>query len=168
MVRLRFTLLCAALLGACAAQADDATIEITFDPCEPIAVLTPPDATEMATVGIDGALAMWTALRDWPIARASPDGDELGAAAIIQVVFQDAAHPFHGLYDDQHGVVYINTDLIDDHQRSVTIAHELGHAFGLFHIESRPSVMNPGNVSLAPSEEDAAEIDALWGSCPGG
>ena len=79
----------------------------------------------------------------------------------------DAAEFFHGLYDDEHGVVYINRALSDDHQRTVTVAHELGHAFGLLHIDrdARVSVMNPNNLSVEPNDGDAAELVALWGSC---
>jgi predicted Zn-dependent protease len=50
------------------------------------------------------------------------------------------------------------------------IAHELGHAFGLVHVspDTRPSVMNPGNTTVAPNDGDRAALEALWGTCGDG
>ena len=47
------------------------------------------------------------------------------------------------------------------------IAHELGHAFGLFHVPAseRISLMNPGNLTTPPTTADQAALAALWGSC---
>ena len=100
--------------------------------------------------------------------EADPSSGDGTEPQVISLEFQAAAEMFHGFYDDQRGVVYINLSLEDDHQRSVTIAHELGHAFGLVHVQAseRASVMNPGNLTVEPTAADAAALTALWGNCP--
>ena len=150
-----------ALIGGCAGGSQDTTLDIVSDVCEPTTIIAPSDATDAQLASIDAALAMWARLGFDRIAR----GDQ--GAQEIAIVFDDAAEIFHGLYDDEHGVVYINRALRDDHQRSVTVAHELGHAFGLLHVDpdTRISVMNPANLVVEPNEGDAAELALLWGSC---
>ena len=65
------------------------------------------------------------------------------------------------------GVVYINEAIEDDRARAVTVAHEMGHAFGLFHVaaEERASLMNPGNLSVGLTPADVETLIGLWGSC---
>jgi Zn-dependent peptidase ImmA (M78 family) len=89
----------------------------------------------------------------------------LRADTTVNVVFEEAADAFHGLYDDSTGVIYINTALTDPRELQIVIAHELGHAFGLPHVTGRASVMNPGNLTVTPNAEDQAALEALWGSC---
>ena len=154
-----------ALVGGCAGGSVDTTLDIVSDVCEPTAIIAPADATDGQLASIDGAIEMWVGLGFDRVARA--DGASRTDGQHIEVVFDDAAEFFHGLYDDEHGVVYINRALSDDHQRTVTVAHELGHAFGLLHIDrdTRVSVMNPNNLSVEPNDGDAAELVALWGAC---
>ncbi len=80
--------------------------------------------------------------------------------------FDDAASIFHGVYDDERGVIFINDDL-DGDELVVTAAHELGHAFGLNHVATRArrSVMNPNNLTVSPTSDDVASLLALWGNC---
>lgn len=166
MVRLRSNwILSLALIGGCAGGSRDTTLDIVSDVCEPTAVIAPADASDEQLASIDGAIAMWGALGFNRVERA--DGALLTGGQHIEVVFDDAAPFFHGLYDDEHGVVYINRSLTDDHQRTVTVAHELGHAFGLLHVDrsARVSVMNPDNLVVEPNDGDAAELVALWGAC---
>ena len=166
MVRLRFSILSLALIGGCAGGSQDTTLEIVNDVCEPTTIIAPADATDEQLASIDGAIAMWTHLGFEHIARG--DGTSLGDGQQIPIVFDDAAAFFHGLYDDENGVVYINRTLSDDSQRAITVAHELGHAFGLWHVDrsARSSVMNPNNLAVEPNDGDAAELVALWGPCP--
>jgi predicted Zn-dependent protease len=108
------------------------------------------------------AIALWNTTGQ---ARLAAGGD--ASAASIPIHFQFAASPDHGLYDGQRGVIFINDDLSGD-PLAVTLAHELGHAFGLVHVDpgARSSVMNPGNLSTAPTAADAAQVAGLWGQCP--
>ena len=88
----------------------------------------------------------------------------------IQLRFEPAALAFHGLYDDETSVVYINSDIEALAPLSVVIAHELGHSFGLPHVPSneRRSLMNPGNLITPPTDADQAAVAALWGTCAQG
>lgn len=133
------------------------------DVCAPIA-LTVSQPTDAQRAGIDGALALW---RSHGIGTLSViDGVAAGLDA-IELRFQEAALPFHGLYDDETGVVFINRRIEDPTPLSIVLAHELGHAFGLPHVDftERTSLMNPGNLVTPPTDADRTAIEALWGRC---
>ncbi|HTL35627.1 MAG TPA: matrixin family metalloprotease [Kofleriaceae bacterium] len=142
-------------LAACGGTADS-TIDVTHDPCAPLALVSS-NASELQTAGMAGAQDLW---RD----HGAPSLG-LRAGATVDVQFDDAADAFHGLYDDEAGIIYINQRIADQPTLSIVIAHELGHAFGLEHIEGRPSVMNPGNLTLTPNDLDRDALQAIWGSC---
>lgn len=93
--------------------------------------------------------------------------DDRESASAIGVRFQDAAGAFRGLYDVETGVVFVNRRLVSERARAITVAHELGHAFGLAHVAAgeRVSLMNPGNIVTAPTRQDVSELQALWGDC---
>ena len=145
-----------ALLGACAGTPATTDIEKTVDACAPLALVSAAP-TDVQNAGMDGAQQLW-------LDRGAP-ALGLRAGATMEVRFEDAGQPFHGLYDDQEGVIYINRAIMDDAVLSIVIAHELGHAFGLAHVSGRASLMNPGNTSVGPTAEDRAAVTALWGSC---
>lgn len=129
----------------------------------------------MQRAGIEGALALWSGQGVTTVslveggAAGGAEGGAEGAppVAAIELRFEAAARAFHGLYDDEHGVVYINSGISDEHPLAIVIAHELGHAFGLPHIEKgeRSSLMNPGNFVTPPNGADRAALEALWGRC---
>jgi hypothetical protein len=152
---LRNAILLAVAGGLAGCQSPDAVLDRTFDPCEPIALAVGP-ATPAQRASLDQAIALWGA-------RTGDGG------APLEVRFDDAPAASHGYYDDEAGIVYVNTAL-DDPARQVVIAHELGHAFGLWHVEPevRTSVMNPGNLSVTPTAADRGEVAALWGGCDDG
>lgn len=169
MVRLRSSwILSLALFGGCAGGPQDTTLDIVSDVCEPTAVIATSDVNQDQLDSIDAALVMWASLGfDRFRLAVGEEAADAPEQQRIAIEFDDAAEVFHGLYDDERGVVYINRALSDDHERAVTIAHELGHAFGLLHVSSgaRVSVMNPANLVVEPNDGDAAELVALWGSC---
>lgn len=141
------------LVIACAACSVNEPTAV-FDACAPLS-LSAPDATDAQLASIDAAIAAWGA-----VGIAAPTRSP--AAATIAVTFERAGDAFYGYYDA--GAIEINVGLGDD-QRTITLAHELGHALGLAHITERASVMNPGNLVVAPTADDAAAIIARWGSC---
>ena len=135
---------------------------MTFDPCHPPSVVSDAGATQVQLAGIAAAEALWQ----------THGAPELGSGTngTLDIHFQVAAPPFHGVYDDQAAVIYINNDLTDVTTLSIVIAHEIGHAFGLQHVSSdvRPSLMNPGNMTVTPTAEDEHTLEALWGVCASG
>jgi hypothetical protein len=146
--------------GIAGCSAGDGVIDRTFDPCDVIA-LDAAGATAAQQAGVDDAVAMWRE-RGAPHASAVP----VDGAPVIPVIFEDADPASHGFYDDVEAVIYINTDL-DAGARAIAIAHELGHAFGLYHVpeSERTSLMNPHNLAIGPTDEDARALTALWGAC---
>lgn len=146
------------MLTACIEGDETVTIARTVDACSPLALVSAAP-TEIQTAGMQGAQELW---RD----RGAP---ALGrrAGSTMEVRFDEAASAFHGLYDDQEGVIYINRGIANERVMSIVIAHELGHAFGMHHVTDRPSVMNPGNLDIAPTAEDQLAIEAMWGACSG-
>ena len=153
------------LFAGCAPSQYGTATGTRFNLCEPLVVT--PDATDTADQldGINQAMALWNQAAG---AHLSMPGDPAAGAdpATIPLHFQAAATNFHGLYDPQAVQVFINVNLTG-HQLVVTIAHELGHPYGLVHIppSERLSVMNPANLTVEPTSDDVAALDAIWGTC---
>lgn len=145
-----------ATLYACTNGDEVVTIERTVDACSPLALVSAAP-TEVQYAGMQGGMELW---RD----RGAP---ALGrrAGSTMEVRFDEAAPPFRGLYDDSEGVIYINRGIIDERTLSIVIAHELGHAFGLPHVDERISLMNRGNLATPPTDGDRVALEALWGRC---
>ena len=144
------------VLAACGG-ASQSEIARTYDPCAPITLDTAGATAEQAS-GVAGGVALWRA--------AGVTGFDASAGEAIGVRFQTAAPAFHGFYDDTAGVVYVNTDVSDPGELAIVVAHELGHAFGLVHVQDRTSLMNPGNLTTPPTDGDRAALATLWGACP--
>ncbi len=148
--------------SACTSPSESGPFEVVFDACEPVNVVPAADATAAELASIDEAVAMWNTTGVVQLRVG-----ETHAAAILPLRFEDAAPVFFGLYDDALGEIVVNRRLGSSRGRTITIAHELGHAFGLRHIQDglRHSVMNQANLSYAPDATDAAAVQRLWGLC---
>ena len=168
--RTRLLTVLAALAGAGAAGCGDGGLDesgppVLYDPCGPVALVTDPGLTDAQSAGLAAGLALWNARANTRLAIGGAGADD-PAAGGLPIHFQDAAPPFHGLYDAPRGQVFINTDLSGE-ALAVTIAHEVGHAFGLVHIsaDQRSSVMNPNNLVVEPTPEDVDTLAMRWGVC---
>lgn len=128
----------------------------TYDACAPVRLQldAPTDARLSA---VDAAIAAWQAAGVTTFTRND-------AADTISIEFADASPAEYGLFEGT--AIAINVELEGD-QLAVTIAHELGHAVGLVHIDpaERTSVMNPGNLVVGPTIDDHDAVVALWGNC---
>jgi Zn-dependent peptidase ImmA (M78 family) len=91
-----------------------------------------------------------------------PSGDN--PSGDVPLHFQAAAPPSHGFFDPSRGEIFVNVDL-ETRPLAVTIAHELGHAFGLVHVTDRASVMTAGNLDVQPNLGDVGALEKLWGAC---
>lgn len=127
------------------------------DACAPLALTTTAGGAELAS--ITQASALWAA-----VGITGPS--EPGASETVAVAFVPSAPGVFGFYDDVAVTLDIS-DALDDDQRAIVIAHELGHAFGLVHVppSERASVMNAGNLAIAPTAADRLAVAALWGDC---
>jgi hypothetical protein len=137
---------------------------VKFDPCTPVTLAPDATATGAQLAGLAAGAALWNASASSDLLAASTGGG--GGGPTLPIHFQVAAAPFNGLYDAPSGQIYINDDLTGD-ELAITIAHEIGHSFGLVHIPTnvRPSLMNPANLTVLPTAADVATLAGLWGRC---
>jgi predicted Zn-dependent protease len=126
---------------------------------EPAAPIVRDACAPLALVGDDASIAAAEAL--WNAVGIASIGEAGGDA--LPVIFTSHAAPDEfGAYAG--AAIYV-ADAVEGDARTIVLAHEIGHAIGLVHVSDRPSVMNPGNTTIAPSSADDAAVIALWGSC---
>jgi len=165
------TTLLVSLAGACGGSSSDAVVAaLRFDPCRPLDLVVGAGTSPDRAAGVHTAADLWNGAASAQLsvdeAPAAPAVEASGAApARLPIQFQPAIALSHGYYDPS-GQVLINDDLTA-RPLAVTIAHEVGHAFGLVHVTNRPSVMNPGNLDVEPNAGDVAALADLWGRCGG-
>jgi hypothetical protein len=131
----------------------------TFDPCAPLVLTAADDASAAERESLDDAVALWRAMLGAKVTTI----DVAGAPRML-VAFRDAPLAFLGIYEPAG--IAVNRGLTDPSARAVVLAHELGHVFGLSHVDDTASVMRPGNLSVPPGARDAAALAAIWGECP--
>lgn len=148
-------------LAPAPACASDDQIDTVFDPCSPLTIAVPSDdAAEVQAVA--HAVDAWRAVLPAAIEVANAPGD--GA---LTIRFESGDTFYRAMYWDTIGVISVSRDGLAPGDYAIAIAHELGHAFGLAHVgaETRPSVMNVGNLDVWPNGDDAGEVQARWESC---
>lgn len=150
-------------LACIAACSGTDNVETVYDPCSPlsIAVLGETGAAEVG--GVEGAIAAWMRVLPTQITI----GATPGAADVLPIRFESGDTFYRAIYWDAFGEISVSRDRLDPDDYALAIAHEMGHAFGLLHVDKseRASVMNVGNLVIEPNDEDAAAIRALWDAC---
>jgi hypothetical protein len=154
-------------MSACAAPVPDPTNAVVYDACAPTYLLLAPDTSASERAGVSAAIDLWHAAGGPPLSLVPAD-DTSVHQQVLPVGFQSAAPAFFGLYRPVEGDILINRQLGAPRARAITVAHELGHAFGLAHVAPsvRRSLMNPGNVEVPPAADEARLIFDRSGTCP--
>lgn len=154
-------ILCGLVLAGCADGMDETGDPLLFDPCEPLVVRAHGELSAQESASLDAAIALWNAAGPFQLTREAP-----APVPSIPVIFKTSASFVHGFYSPEDGSVTINRKLTL-RGSTITVAHELGHAFGLRHVGrgTRSSVMNPANLTTEPTAQDAARLRELWPSC---
>jgi hypothetical protein len=139
---------------------------VVFDPCRPTTVVPAAGTTGDERSGIAEAISLWAAAGGPPLVLAPEDDAQPTAGGqILPLGFEAAAPIFYGLYRAERGDIVINRQLPDPRGRAITVAHEIGHAFGLMHETARRSLMSPGNLVVPPGETEVRLILERRGSC---
>jgi hypothetical protein len=169
----------APLVAGCGGPSSESVVHaVRFDPCRPLALVLDENTSVARVAGVRTAGDLWNLAAgsllsvDGAASPAGPPGAPpaaapAGSGPTLPVHFEVAAAPSHGYFDPVLGQVLVNDDLMS-RPLAVTVAHEIGHAFGLVHVTGRPSVMNPGNLDVEPNAGDVAALAALWGPCDAG
>jgi hypothetical protein len=161
--------LLAATLGGCGA-AEVGALPATLDACQTTALVVAADATADERASVHAAVALWHDAGGPPLrVEEAPPGAAEGARALgsmVPISFRRAAPLFYGLFRPEQGDILINRELASPTARAITIAHELGHAFGLAHAEDSPrTLMSPGNLKAPPSPAESSAIRDRRGAC---
>lgn len=148
------------MVAACSAPVEISD-PVVYDPCEPVVIAPVEALSPTQAQAVHEAISLWRAVG---VTALTLDGS--AGTQRVPLWFKDAPALFHGVYEPRTGEVGINLKM-KDRMLAITVAHELGHALGLPHIEERESVMNPGNGTIAPTPHDERQLRDRW-SCLSG
>ncbi len=149
-----------ACIAACSSNDD---VDTVYDPCSPLAIAVVGESGAAEVAGIEGAIAAWNHVLPTQITI----GVMPGAADVLPIRFESGDTFYRAIYWDAFGEISVSRDRLAPEDYALAIAHEMGHAFGLLHVDKseRASVMNVGNLEIEPNDEDAAAVRALWDAC---
>lgn len=149
-----------ACISACSGNDD---VDTVYDPCSPLAIAVLGDHGDAEVAGVESAIAAWARVLPTQITI----GATPGAADALPIRFESGESFYRAIYWDAVGEISVSRDRLDPDDYALAIAHEMGHAFGLLHVDKsdRASVMNVGNLEIVPNDEDAAAVRALWDTC---
>jgi hypothetical protein len=163
---------------SCGPAENDTVFDVTYNPCERLVVEPAHELRPAERDAIEGAVSMWNdaaalGLRGPNRRDQNLEDQDLGdqpasTTMRIPVRFEPAAGFVNGYYDDEAGEVIINRNLTGARERTITLAHELGHAFGLRHVapQKRRSLMNAGNLDTEVTQRDIEVLRKRWQGCP--
>jgi hypothetical protein len=134
----------------------------THSACHPVQIIPDPKSNDDQKASMQDAADMWNKLGLTQLTL-----EPTLHAGQVPIRFEDAPPAFFGVYEDTIGEIVINTVVNERHARARVMAHELGHAYGLFHVDpsKRVSVMNPGNWKVEPTSADNQTLLDTWPDC---
>ena len=145
------------------ASCSDNVIDTVFDPCSPQTIIPGLGTQESELQSIEDALQLWAQVLPMQLVVGEPSDTAPG----LSIQFDSGDTFYRAIYFDNTGEILIGRDKLDPDDLALALAHELGHAFGLFHVpgSERLSVMNVGNLTIDPTPEDGLRVSDLWESC---
>jgi hypothetical protein len=146
-----------------ASGCSDRSIDTIFDPCSELTVVAAEGTEPHELASIEEAVLVWDQVLPTEIAV----GSSADAAGTLAIHFDSGDTFYRAIYFDALATIRVSRDKLAPEDYPIAIAHELGHAFGLFHVDSdeRESVMNAGNLEILATRADADEVRALWAAC---